>query len=170
MLPSPPATPPDDASARRTGGAPTLAGQAADAGDARQRSSGSAGGAPAAPAPPADDTGVIGARAVLAPAAVVVTSRSLLSSVWDAPGDDDPRHGREDFDVALTAADGLDDLQHYEKMDVVDLLQDVYDVVSPWAAEGIVFPALRDRLANEPAQLLRRKRTCAITLPLCCCP
>ena len=39
-------------------------------------------------------------------------------------------------------------------MDVVDLLQDVYDIVSPWAADGIVFPELRDKLANEPARVL----------------
>ena len=119
----------------------------------------SAGGAPAVPAPPADDTGAIGARTVLAPAstdAVAVTD--VDARVFDdddaAPDDDDPRHGREDFDVALTAADDLDDLQHYEKIDVVDLLQGVYDVVSPWAADGIVFPELRDKLANEPARVL----------------
>ena len=156
MLPSPPATPPDDVSARRTGGAPTPAGQAADAGDARQRSSGSTKGAPAAPAPPADDTGAIGARTVLAPAAVAVTDvdARVFDDDEDAPDDDDPRHGREDYVVALTAADDLDDLQHYEKIDVVDLLQGVYDVVSPWAADGIVFPELRDKLANEPARVL----------------
>ena len=116
---------------------------------------GRTGGPPAAPAPPADDTGAVGARTVLAPAAVAVTGvDARVFDDVDAPDDDDPRRGREDFDVALAAADDLDDLQHYEQMDVVDLLQDVYDVVSPWAAEGIVFPALRDRLANEPAQLL----------------
>ena len=34
------------------------------------------------------------------------------------------------------------------------MLQNLYDIVSPWAADGIVFPELRDKLANVPARVL----------------
>ena len=66
---------------------------------------GRTGGPPAAPAPPADDTGAVGARTVLAPAAVAVTDADArVFDDDDAPDDDDPRRGREAYAVALTAA------------------------------------------------------------------
>ena len=106
--------------------------------------------------PPASDAAVATAIACDHPGVDVHVADDGTGHTNEPSADDGVDHvaGRDEYVVALTAADDLVDLREVDKMDAVDMLQGVYSVLVTCGDSGVVYPRLRDKIAEDGKRVL----------------